>query len=129
MRILSRSVLAKGKRTDGALGMAVGTLHYPDGTTGRAIYVKPSYLPLIPAAVRAYGAAHPEFPHESTAEQWFTESQFESYRALGEWQMEALAGGVPSNAADHLRLLFDAAWALAAPRSQPLSPAPERQSP
>jgi len=23
------------------------------------------------------------FPHESTADQWFKESQFESYRALG----------------------------------------------
>src|SRR4030095_10408090 len=25
----------------------------------------------------------PEFPHESTADQWFNESQFESYRRLG----------------------------------------------
>jgi hypothetical protein len=24
-----------------------------------------------------------QFPHESTADQWFDESQFESYRALG----------------------------------------------
>jgi hypothetical protein len=27
--------------------------------------------------------AHPDFPHESTANQWFTESEFESYRQLG----------------------------------------------
>jgi hypothetical protein len=37
---------------------------------------------------------HPEFPHESTADQWFTESQFESYRRLGEFQMQQLLGGV-----------------------------------
>jgi hypothetical protein len=27
--------------------------------------------------------ANPDFPHESTTDQWFTESQFESYRSLG----------------------------------------------
>jgi hypothetical protein len=26
---------------------------------------------------------HEEFPHETTVDQWFTESQFESYRSLG----------------------------------------------
>jgi hypothetical protein len=32
---------------------------------------------------RSYAATHADFPHESTANQWFSESQFESYRALG----------------------------------------------
>ena len=30
-----------------------------------------------------YAALHAEFPHQSTADQFFSESQFESYRALG----------------------------------------------
>src|SRR5262249_559859 len=30
-----------------------------------------------------YHRSHPEFPHQSTADQWFDESQFESYRRLG----------------------------------------------
>src|SRR6185369_1377802 len=30
------------------------------------------------------------FPHESTADQWFSESQFESYRVLGSHIMEQL---------------------------------------
>ena len=34
--------------------------------------------------VRAYRAAHPDFPHEPTSDQFFSETQFESYRALGE---------------------------------------------
>ena len=33
--------------------------------------------------MRSYAIAHPAFPHESTIDQFFTESQFESYRALG----------------------------------------------
>jgi hypothetical protein len=28
-------------------------------------------------------AANAKFPHDTTLNQWFTESQFESYRALG----------------------------------------------
>ena len=29
------------------------------------------------------GALQPDFPHETTLDQWFSESQFESYRMLG----------------------------------------------
>jgi hypothetical protein len=32
----------------------------------------------------AYKAANPAFPHETTADQLFSEEQFEAYRALGE---------------------------------------------
>ena len=30
-----------------------------------------------------YKARHPDFPHETTADQFFDEVQFEAYRALG----------------------------------------------
>ncbi|MBV8612735.1 MAG: hypothetical protein JOY66_03060, partial [Acetobacteraceae bacterium] len=43
-----------------------------------------------PADVRAYANLHPQFPHEPTLDQWFTEAQFESYRKLGEFQMGRL---------------------------------------
>lgn len=33
--------------------------------------------------VLSYAIAHKTFPHESTLNQFFSESQFESYRALG----------------------------------------------
>ena len=36
-----------------------------------------------PDDVLAYRRMHPDFPHDPTADQFFTESQFESYRALG----------------------------------------------
>jgi hypothetical protein len=50
---------------------------------GHILYVKPAYHGTEGAGIRSYATAHPDFPHESTADQWFTESQFESYRSLG----------------------------------------------
>ena len=47
------------------------------------MYIKPACHHDIPADVRAYALASKDFPHESTADQWFSESQFESYRSLG----------------------------------------------
>ncbi len=75
---------------------AVGTIHYPPGagcTPGWLLYVKPSYRNEGPAHVRSYAIANPTFPHESTAEQWFTESQFEAYRALGAYITELICTG------------------------------------
>lgn len=39
----------------------------------------------LPDDVWRYCDQNPKFPHQSTADQWFDESQFESYRALGEY--------------------------------------------
>lgn len=44
----------------------------------------------MPADIRAYGEKNLKFPHQSTANQWFGESQFESYRKLGFFQGEIL---------------------------------------
>jgi hypothetical protein len=67
---------------------AIGTIHYNDADGGTAedgtiIYIKPAYHGTEAAGIRAYATANPEFPHESTLDQFFTESQFESYRSLG----------------------------------------------
>ncbi len=75
-----------------ALGFAYGDIDYGGGHTGHLLYIKPSFLPQIPADVRSYGAEHKAFPHESTLDQWFSESQFESYRILGRYQMAELIG-------------------------------------
>ncbi|HSU05845.1 MAG TPA: patatin-like phospholipase family protein [Acetobacteraceae bacterium] len=85
---------------DTALGFAVAKIHYPEQAEqqqcGRLVYLKPSLLPDLPEDVRAYANLHATFPHESTLEQFFTESQFESYRALGQFQMQRLIGDSPS---------------------------------
>lgn len=65
----------------------IGRIHYHDadggGEDGHILYIKPGYHGTEGAGVRAYANESPTFPHESTADQWFSESQFESYRALG----------------------------------------------
>src|SRR5260370_255296 len=59
-------------------------------TRGVIIYIKPSLTSDEPAAVLNYKSQYSDFPHQSTADQWFTESQFESYRALGEHIIETV---------------------------------------
>ena len=52
---------------------------------GTLVYVKPSLYSedYFPKDVYNYAQSSEDFPHESTADQFFSESQFESYRALG----------------------------------------------
>ncbi|HEV7509010.1 MAG TPA: hypothetical protein VGS07_29310 [Thermoanaerobaculia bacterium] len=67
---------------------AVAHIHYrdvdgPDAPDGVLIYVKPAICETESYDVYNYARSSLTFPHESTADQWFSESQFESYRALG----------------------------------------------
>lgn len=51
---------------------------------GYLLYVKLSLTGNEGEFIRRYKMDEPAFPHHSTADQFFTESQFEAYRALGE---------------------------------------------
>ena len=77
---------------------AIGRIDYDQGKRfGYMLYVKAAYnrSALRNVGVRSYAMAHPAFPHESTMDQFFSESQFESYRALGfEIMDEILKKGV-----------------------------------
>jgi hypothetical protein len=84
------SIGSRSNPAELALDYAYAKISYPEGTIGELIYIKPCYLPDVPIDVRAYGATSKAFPQEPTVEQWFSESQFESYRRLGEYQMSAL---------------------------------------
>jgi hypothetical protein len=50
---------------------------------GWLIYIKASMTGHENTALLQYKTTHPEFPHESTSDQFFNEDQFESYRSLG----------------------------------------------
>jgi hypothetical protein len=50
---------------------------------GKLVYIKTSLTGEEPDDVLEYAARFAEFPHQSTGDQWFDESQFESYRKLG----------------------------------------------
>lgn len=65
-----------------------GRIVYPAGdgragAEGRIVYIKASLPAHLPADIGNYAAVHEEFPHQTTADQWFDEPQFESYRRLG----------------------------------------------
>ncbi|HUR32250.1 MAG TPA: patatin-like phospholipase family protein, partial [Vicinamibacterales bacterium] len=62
---------------------AVGRITYANGSRGYLIYLKSSVTGDEDVDVQQYRASHPDFPHESTGDQFFAEDQFESYRKLG----------------------------------------------
>jgi hypothetical protein len=60
-----------------------GEIFYRSGKVGQILYFKSCLTGEEPNDVRDYCRLHPEFPQQSTEDQGFDESQFESYRALG----------------------------------------------
>lgn len=84
------NVRAKGETGRPRFAHAVGTIDYPEGWQGKLLYLKPTLTDDLPLDVRAYSTAHGSFPHETTADQWYTESQFESYRRLGQHLVETI---------------------------------------
>jgi hypothetical protein len=64
-----------------------GTIRYPEdpGETpsGIVVYIKSSLTGDEPGDVVNYKNTDAAFPHDSTGNQWFSESMFESYRCLG----------------------------------------------
>ena len=88
-------VTARQPEPIGGVYCAIADVYYPepDAKPGLLVYIKPGYHGDEPADVRSYANLHPEFPHESTAEQWFTESQMESYRALGNHIVNLICSG------------------------------------
>ena len=65
---------------------------------GWLILIKPTLTGDEPTDVLRYHNQHRSFPHETTADQWFDESQWESYRKLGEHIGMKVFGAFPPNA-------------------------------
>jgi hypothetical protein len=70
------------------LHFAVGTIRYGKDSRGQEqighlLYIKNSVTGDESVDIREYRAKNPSFPHETTADQFFDETQFEAYRALG----------------------------------------------
>jgi hypothetical protein len=62
---------------------AIGEIFYPGGRKGLLVYIKASLTGDENDYVFDYKKRHSDFPHETTLDQWFSEEQFEAYRALG----------------------------------------------
>ena len=71
---------------------AIGKIFYgeDDKDYGWLIYLKASMTGNEDTAIKQYKATHPDFPHETTGDQFYAENQFESYRSLGRDIVEKL---------------------------------------
>ena len=67
----------------------------PKKYDGIFIYIKPFLSGTEPVDVYNYAKTHKTFPHESTADQMYSETQFESYRALGSHLIEKIFENMP----------------------------------
>jgi hypothetical protein len=98
-------ISSRNSPIDPQYAYALGTIEYPEARyqgsvpeapddrrkrVGHLLYIKPSYFGDLPVDVRSYAAGSETFPHESTADQFYSESQFESYRRLGNYFTTAL---------------------------------------
>jgi hypothetical protein len=67
---------------------AVGTFTYPKtGVRGRILVAEANLTAEIPWDVQAWAESHSKFPDDPTSDQLFDHRQFESYHALGHYQI------------------------------------------
>jgi hypothetical protein len=66
-----------------------GRISYADGSHGEILYIKTALCANLSADIYAYWRANPSFPNQATADQFFDEMQFDSYRQLG---LELMSG-------------------------------------
>ncbi|HVW87562.1 MAG TPA: hypothetical protein VHB50_22900 [Bryobacteraceae bacterium] len=92
----------------------VGRITYPPQSgqqvreTGWILYLKSSLTGDEPEDVAQYKSSHGDFPQEPTSNQFFTESQFESYRKLGRHVWDTATDAVKTELeAGDLEKLFD----------------------
>jgi hypothetical protein len=91
---------------------AVGEIIYPgQSATGLLLYLKSSLTNDEPPDVLSRRAEDSAFPHDSTANQFFNESAFEAYRALGDHMMSIILGKAklhqgPGNSRNLVRALY-----------------------
>ena len=99
------------RRTENTARCSTSLYPGPPQRNGVLLYIKPLLYPKaqgLPIDVLQYAGRSDTFPHEPTSDQFFSESQFESYRALGEFEVTEIAGatGQLGSAVDFI----DLAW-------------------
>lgn len=60
-----------------------GEITYNDGSKAILVYIKPCLISGLSEDIYGYQRQNHSFPHQSTSDQFFDESQFEAYRELG----------------------------------------------
>lgn len=78
---------------------------------GTIIWIRSGVTGAESSDIKTYRASHKDFPYQTTLDQFFSESQFEAYRELGNHSINSLFKNVQPTAEgyDGLKGLFDAA--------------------
>ena len=81
-----RTFAATDRKRPSLAHAALATVRYEGCRTPTSliVYVKPSLVGDEPADIAHYHEVHVDFPQQTTADQFFDEAQWESYRKLGE---------------------------------------------
>lgn len=92
-----------------AAHFAIGHIHYPKTIAcpeedGVLVVLKSSVTSSDSVLIQKFKQAHPEFPQESTADQFFSEDQVEAYRQLGRAMAESLLSAHPELARGDLSI-------------------------
>ncbi len=89
----------KAKKAAGAgkAGKADGIQAEDRRERGRLIYIKSTMIEDLSFSARGYKAKHPDFPHETTADQFFDPQQFEVYRELGYYAAKLMMDEIDQN--------------------------------
>jgi hypothetical protein len=80
---VSTKVVSGGAASSNGPHCAVGVIEYSKDAFGHILYVKSSLTGDENDYIRDYAKRYSHFPHETTGDQFFSEEQFEVYRALG----------------------------------------------
>jgi hypothetical protein len=105
-----------GDPGESRLHYSCGTIQYPgEKQPGKLVYIKSSVTGDEPVDVIEFRKRHQEFPHTSTADQFFDESHFESYRTLGQHvaqgifnhDMDGLPVAGPEETRERVKELFE----------------------
>ena len=109
------------KKLDNPKYCATGRILYSeiDGNDpkedGEFVYIKPVFYGSEPRDIYNYATGHDTFPHEPTmTDQFFSESQLESYRGLGEYAVKQALGGKKKQDVKSMAEFIVAAQAYAA---------------
>lgn len=85
--------------------VAIGRIRYPgEEECGYLLYLKSSFTGDEDEVMVEYRNRNRTFPHESTADQFFDEGQFEAYRALGQHIGDCALAHAPAGALGYAEL-------------------------
>lgn len=70
----------------------IGKIRYADGSSGELLYLKAKMTQGLTADIYGYWRSNPDFPDESTSDQFYDELQFDAYRELGRQLMLQIIG-------------------------------------